>query len=84
MTYIQWSGDFALYLNNYLMYEHYYLGLRVSMTSKYTLGKSSNRSPRIFKIPAKIHKLQKSNLFQSLMKYMRNDLSKYQSDQYVH
>ena len=27
MTYIPWSSDFALYLEDYLMYEHYYLGL---------------------------------------------------------
>ena len=30
--YIPWSSDFALYLEDYLMYEHYYLGLWVSMT----------------------------------------------------
>ena len=24
MTYIPWSSDFALYLEDYLMYEHYY------------------------------------------------------------
>ena len=26
MTYIPWSSDFALYLEDFLMYEHYYLG----------------------------------------------------------
>ena len=33
MTYIPWSSDFALCLEDYLMYEQYYLGLWVSMTS---------------------------------------------------
>ena len=32
MTYISWSSDFALYLEDYLIYEHYTLGLWVSMT----------------------------------------------------
>ena len=27
MTYISQFSDFALYLENYLMYEHHYLGL---------------------------------------------------------
>ena len=27
MTYIPWSSDFALYLEDCLMHEHYYLGL---------------------------------------------------------
>ena len=38
VTYISWSTDFALYLENYFMYEHHYLGLWISntrcMTSK--------------------------------------------------
>ena len=32
MTYISWSSDFALYLEDYLIYEHHILGLKVSMT----------------------------------------------------
>ena len=36
MTYIPWSSDFALCLKDYLMYEHYYLGLWVSMTQSLT------------------------------------------------
>ena len=32
VTYILWSSDFALHLEDYLMYEHHTLGLRVSMT----------------------------------------------------
>ena len=32
MTYIPWSSDFALYLEDYLMYEYHYLGLWVCMT----------------------------------------------------
>ena len=32
VTYILWPSDFALYLEDYLMYEHHTLGLRVSMT----------------------------------------------------
>ena len=35
-TYISWSSDFALYLEDYLMHEHYYLGLWVSMTQSFT------------------------------------------------
>ena len=31
-----WSSDFALYLEDYLMYEQYYLGLWVSMTHSLT------------------------------------------------
>ena len=31
-VYILWPSDFALYLEDYLMYEHHTLGLRVSMT----------------------------------------------------
>ena len=27
MTYISWSSDFALYVEDYLMYEHHALGL---------------------------------------------------------
>ena len=34
--YISWSSDFAIYLDDYLMYEHYYLGLWVSMTQSLT------------------------------------------------
>ena len=34
--YIPWSSDLTLYLEDYLMYEHYYLGLRVSMTQSLT------------------------------------------------
>ena len=33
MTYILWPSDFALHLEDYLMYEHHPLGLRVSMTT---------------------------------------------------
>ena len=32
MTYILWSNDFALTLEDYLMYEHHTKGLSVSMT----------------------------------------------------
>ena len=35
VTYISRSSDFALYLENYLIYEHHTLRLWVSMTSKY-------------------------------------------------
>ena len=35
VTYIPWSSDFALYLEDYLMYEYYYLGLWVNMTQIY-------------------------------------------------
>ena len=37
VTYIPWSSDFALYLEDYLMYEQYYLGLRASMTQSLPL-----------------------------------------------
>ena len=33
MIYISWSDDFALYLEDYLMYEHHTLGLCVSKTT---------------------------------------------------
>ena len=36
MTYIPWSSDFALYLEDYLIYEHH-LGLWVSMTQSFYL-----------------------------------------------
>ena len=36
LTYISWSSDFALYLEDYLMCEHYYLGLWVSMARSLT------------------------------------------------
>ena len=36
MTYIPWSSNVALYLEDYLMYEQYYLGLWVSMTRRFT------------------------------------------------
>ena len=36
MTYILWSNGFALNLEDYLMYEHHTLGLRVSMTFRLT------------------------------------------------
>ena len=39
MIYIAWSSDFALYLEDYLMYEYYYLGLWVSMTQSFTQNK---------------------------------------------
>ena len=35
MTYISWSSDFALYFEDYLMYEHHYLGLWVWPQNKY-------------------------------------------------
>ena len=34
MTYISWSSDFALRLEDYLIYEHNTLGLWVSMTQR--------------------------------------------------
>ena len=37
MTYISWSRDFALYLENCLMYEHHSLGLWASMTQHLTI-----------------------------------------------
>ena len=36
VTYISRFSDFALYLEDYLMYEHYYLGLCISMTRSLT------------------------------------------------
>ena len=36
MIYISWSSDFALYLEDYLMYEHHTLGLWVRMTERLT------------------------------------------------
>ena len=36
MTYIPWSSDFALYLEDFLMYEQYYLRLWVSITQSLT------------------------------------------------
>ena len=33
MTYILWSSDFVLHLEEYLMYEHHTLGLRVSIVN---------------------------------------------------
>ena len=36
MTYISWSSDFVLYLEDYLMYEHHPWGLCVSMTGRLT------------------------------------------------
>ena len=39
MTHISWSSDFALYLEDYLMYEHHTLGLWVSMTLMFDLKK---------------------------------------------
>ena len=27
MTYISWSSEFALYLEDYLIYEHHYFGI---------------------------------------------------------
>ena len=39
LTYISWSSDFALYLEDYLMYEHHTLGLWVSMTRHLTSNK---------------------------------------------
>ena len=36
VTYILWSSDFALYLEDYLMYEHHTLGLKVSMARRLT------------------------------------------------
>ena len=36
MTYISWSNDFMLYLEDYLMYEHHAWGLWVSMTGRLT------------------------------------------------
>ena len=36
VTYIPWSSDFVWYLEDYLMYEQYYLGLWVGMTQSLT------------------------------------------------
>ena len=36
VTYIPRSSDFALYLEDYLMYERYYFGLDISMTQSLT------------------------------------------------
>ena len=36
VTYISWSGDFALYLENFSMVEHHTLGLWISMTQHLT------------------------------------------------
>ena len=37
MTYISWSIDFALYLEDYLIYEHNTLELSVGMTLMFDL-----------------------------------------------
>ena len=42
MIYIPWSSDFALYLEDYLMYEHHTLGLWVSMISMTYISQSSD------------------------------------------
>ena len=34
--YISWSIDFVLYLGDYLMYEHHYLGLWIGMIQRLT------------------------------------------------
>ena len=49
VTYIPWSSDFALYHEDYLMYEQYYLGLSVSMTQSLTYISWSRILPYIFK-----------------------------------
>ena len=36
MTFISWSSDFALYIEDYLLHEHHSLGLWVSMTQHLT------------------------------------------------
>ena len=36
MTYISWSNDFVLYLEDYLMYVHHTLGVWISMTRRLT------------------------------------------------
>ena len=36
MTYISWSSDFALYLEDYLLHECHFFGLFVSMTQPVT------------------------------------------------
>ena len=36
VTYISWSSDFVLYLEDYLMCDHHPLGLQVSMTGSLT------------------------------------------------
>ena len=38
MTYISWSTDFSLYLENYLIYEHHTLGLWVMSDLKINTG----------------------------------------------
>ena len=51
----------------------------------YILGKSSNRLPRTFKKSwLKVSKLLKQNLFQTLVKCIRNDFSKYATDQCIY
>ena len=37
MTCIPWSSDFALYLKDYLLYEHYYMGLLCQYNPKFDL-----------------------------------------------
>ena len=45
VTYILWSSDFALYLEDFLMYEHHSLGLWISMTLRLTSNKCRSLWP---------------------------------------
>ena len=48
--YISWSSDCALYLEDYFMYEHHYLGLWISMTDASPQNKCRTLWP-IFHVP---------------------------------
>ena len=48
LTYISWSTDFALYFEDYLIYEHHTLGLWVSMTRCSTLKKCRSLWPMFY------------------------------------
>ena len=45
MAYILWSSDFALYLEDNLMYEHHFFGLRISFMRHWPNNNSMSLRP---------------------------------------
>ena len=65
------------YTHSHVVYRRLYLEVVVGL---YTLGKSSNRSPRNFDILVKLKTVRTIPLFQAKVLYNRDNLPKYHYD----
>ena len=70
LTYISWSSDFALYLEDYLMFQHHYLGLRVRNPKFWPRNKCRSMWP-VFHGPVTLSYISKTVWCMSVIIYFQ-------------